>query len=259
MKVKHPFFEYLGDNYPYALEARFDRILIKIEQLWHTPQIHDYFSSLIIDSRGGRQGFPKDVIDDILRLRQVRHSQYIRESEGIETAINELKMLGVERNDEQFLQAVNDGNQAVVDLFVRSNFNIHINDEEGTPVLLVALKKGYTVIAGILINKGADVNAYDRRGMTPLLLVCGKQMHGYKSIAEMLIKRGAFVNDRDSLGFTPLLLSLSGGTAEVAELLIERGADVFVRGKNGKSALALANSSGNTRIAELLKIKGVTE
>lgn len=259
MKVKHPFFEYLGDNYPYALEARFDRILIKIEQLWHTPQIHDYFSSLIIDSRGGRQGFPKDVIDDILRLRQVRHSQYIRESEGIETAINELKRLGVERNNEQFLQAVNDGNQAVVDLFVRSNFNIHINDEEGTPVLLVALKKGYTVIAGILINKGADVNAYDRRGMTPLLLVCGKQMHGYKSIAEMLIKRGAFVNDRDSLGFTPLLLSLSGGTAEVAELLIERGADVFVRGKNGKSALALANSSGNTRIAELLKIKGVTE
>jgi tankyrase len=259
MAVKHPFFEYLGENYPYALEARFDRILIKIEQLWHTPQIHDYFSSLIIDSRGGRQGFPKDVIDDILRLRQVRQSQYIRESEGIETAINELKRLGIERNDDQFLRAVSDGDQAVVDLFVRSNFNIHIADEEGTPVLLIALKKGYTVIAGILINKGADVNAYDRRGVTPLLLVCGKQMHGYKTIAEMLIKRGAYVNDRDSLGFTPLLLSLSGGTAEVAELLIERGADVFARGKNGKSTLALANSSGNTHIAELLKVKGVTE
>lgn len=141
MAVKHPFFEYLGENYPYALEARFDRILIKIEQLWHTPQIHDYFSSLIIDSRGGRQGFPKDVIDDILRLRQVRQSQYIRESEGIETAINELKRLGIERNDEQFLLAVSDGDQAVVDLFVRSNFNIHIADEEGTPVLLLALKK----------------------------------------------------------------------------------------------------------------------
>jgi tankyrase len=257
MALKHPFFEYLGDNYPYALEARFDRILIKIEQLWHTPQIHDYFSSLILDSRGGRQGFPKDVIDDILRLRQVRQSQYIRESEGIDAAINELKRLGVERNDEQFLRAVSDGNQAIVDLFVRSNCNIHIADAEGTPVLLLALKKGYTVIAGILINKGADVNAYDRRGVTPLLLVCGKQVHGYKTIAEMLIKRGAYVNDRDSQGFTPLLLSLSGGTAEVAELLIERGADVFARGKNGKSTLDLANSSGNTHIAELLKAKGV--
>ncbi|MDP2152237.1 MAG: ankyrin repeat domain-containing protein [Methylotenera sp.] len=259
MSMKHPFFEYLGDNYPYALEKRFERILIKIEQLWHTPQIHDYFSSLIIDSRGGRQGFPKEVIDDILRLRQARQSQYIRESEGVDAAINELKRLGIERSKEQFLLAVSDGDQATVDLFVRSNFNIHINDEEGTPVLLVALKKGYTVIAGILINKGADVNAYDRRGVTPLLLVCGKQMHGYKTIAEMLIKRGAYVNDRDSLGFTPLLLSLSGGTAEVAELLIERGADVFARGKNGKSTLALANSSGNTHIAELLKVKGVTE
>jgi tankyrase len=54
MAVKHPFFEYLGENYPYALEARFDRILIKIEQLWYILEIYDYFSSLIIDSRGGR-------------------------------------------------------------------------------------------------------------------------------------------------------------------------------------------------------------
>lgn len=259
MSVKHPFFEYLGDNYPYALEEHFDRILIRIEQLWHTPEIHDYFSGLIIDSRGGRQGFPKDVMEDILRLRQVRQSHYIREAEKVDSAINELSRLGVERSNEQLLQAIHEDNRAVVDLFVRSNFNIHISDRDGTPILLMALKKGYTVIAGILINKGADVNAHDRMGVTPLLLVCGKKLHDYKTIAEMLIKRGAYVNDRDSQGFTPLLLSLSGGASEVAELLIERGADIFARGKNRKSALALAESSGNTHIAELLKAKGATD
>lgn len=259
MSVKHPFFEYLGDNYPYALEEHFDRILIRIEQLWHTPEIHDYFSGLIIDSRGGRQGFPKDVMDDILRLRQVRQSHYIREAEGGDSAINELSRLGVERSNEQLLQAIHEDNRAAVDLFVRSNFNIHISDHDGTPILLMALKKGYTVIAGILINKGADVNAHDRMGVTPLLLVCGKKLPDYKTIAEMLIKRGAYVNDRDSQGFTPLLLSLSGGASEVAELLIERGADIFARGKNRKSALALAESSGNTQIAELLKAKGATD
>lgn len=259
MSVKHPFFEYLGDNYPYALEEHFDRILIRIEQLWHTPEIHDFFSGLIIDSRGGRQGFPKDVMEDILRLRQVRQSHYIREAEGIDSAINELSRRGIERSNEQLLQAIDEDNRAVVDLFVRSNFNIHISDHDGTPILLMALKKGYTTIAGILISKGADVNAHDRMGVTPLLLVCGKQLSGYKTIAEILIQRGAYIDDRDSLGFTPLLLSLSGGTSEVAELLIERGANIFARGKNRKSALALAESSGNTHIAELLKAKGATD
>jgi tankyrase len=259
MSVKHPFFEYLGDNYPYALEEHFDRILIMIEQLWDTPEIHDYFSGLIIDSRGGRRGFPKDVMEDILRLRQVRQSHYIREAEGVDVAINELSRQGVERSNEQLLQAIHDDNRAVVDLFVRSNFNIHISDHDGTPILLMALKKGYTVIAGILISKGADVNAYDRMGVTPLLLVCGKQLPGYKTIAEMLIQGGAYVDDRDNLAFTPLLLALSGGASEVAELLIERGADIFARGKNGKSALALAESSGNTHIVELLKAKGATD
>jgi len=258
MSVKHPFFEYLGENYPYALEDKFDRILVRIEKLWSTPQIHDYFSELIIDSRGGRQGFPKDVMEDILRLRQVRQSQHIREAQGVDSAIKELERLGIPRNEEQFLQAIDAGNQAVVDLFVRSNFNIHISDSDGTPVLLVALKKGYTVIASILIKKGADVNAYDRKTMTPLLLVCGQPLPGYKAIAEMLIKRGAYINDRDSLGFTPLLLSLSSGQFEVAALLIERGADVLARGKNGRSALALAEDVGNAKIIELLKEKGAT-
>jgi hypothetical protein len=259
MTVKHPFFEHLGDNYPYALEEHFDRILIKIEQLWQTPEIHDYFSGLIIDSRGGRQGFPKDVMEDILRLRKVRQSDYIREAEGVDFAINELSRLGIKLSKEQLLQAIHEDNRAVVDLFVRSNFNIHISDIDGTPILLMALKKGYTAIAGILINKGADINAHDRMGITPLLLVCGKQLPGNKTIAEMLIQRGAYVNDRDSRGYTPLLLSLSGGTSEVAELLIERGADIFARGKDRTSALTLAENSGNTHIANLLKAKGAID
>ncbi len=102
------------------------------------------------------------------------------------------------------------------------------------------------------------MNAYDRKTMTPLLLVCGQQLPGYKMVAEMLIKRGAYINDRDSQGFTPLLLSLTSGQFEVAELLIERGADVMARGKNGKSTLALAEASGNAKIIALLQDKGAT-
>lgn len=257
--MKHPKFEYLGDKYPRALEGRYDRILVKIEELWDKPEVESYFSDLIIDKRGGRQGFPKDVMEDIVMLKALHDSEVLLLTEDKEKSIQELKKRGVKLKKADFLTAIVNGDKEVVDLFLHSNFNIHIVDEEGNTPLLIALKKGYTVIAHILMNAGIDVNAYDRMGMTPLLLACGKATAGFKSVAEALIKRGAYINDRDRLGFTPLLLSLSGGTVEVAELLIERGADINARARNGSTALSLARKSENAYIVELLLIKGAKQ
>jgi len=251
--MKHPLFESLGDRYPFHLEERFDRILVKIELLWDYPEIDDYFSELMIDKRGGRQGFSKSVMDDILRLRDFRESVTLRDAERKADAIGELERRGVSVNKDQFLKALLDGEKELIDLFVRSGFNIHTEDAQGTPAILIAMKKGYTVIGHILINAGADVNARDRMGLTPLLLACGKSTRGYKEIAEMLIKKGANINVRDRLGNTPLLLSLSGGVAGIAELLIERGADVYALTRNGENALSLAEKAGNTKIAALLR------
>jgi len=253
--MKHPLFADLGDNYPQHLEKSFDRILTRIEDLWDTPEIDDYFSDLVIDKRGGRKGFPKEVMEEIMYLRDYRESEKIRQAEHEIDAILELKRRGINLDKESFLQAVNDGNIEVVDLFVRANFNIHSEDDQGTPAVLIALKKGYTVVGRVLINAGADVNARDHMGMTPLLLACGKSTHGYYEIAEMLINKGANINVRDRLGFTPLLLSLTGGVSGIAELLIEKGADLTTSFRSGKNALYLAEMTGNTKIAELIRRK----
>lgn len=253
--MNHPLFECLGEDYPFELEERYDRILLKIEQLWDTPEIHDYFSELIIDKRGGRQGFPGGILQEIIRLREFRELETLQKAEDKEEAIQELKLLGIDFNKNQFFHALLNGDQSLIDLFVRANFNIHIEDEHGTPPILIALKKGYTVISKILLNAGADINARDKVGLTPLLVACGKPTYGYKVIAEILIKKGANINIRDRLGFTPLLLALSGGTVEIAEMLIERGADTLVSTRNGETALSLAKKLGNTQIVELLQMQ----
>jgi ankyrin repeat protein len=250
--VKHPLFESLGERYPQALEERFDRILTKIEELWETDQIDDYFSDLIIDKRGGRQGFPKDVLDDIIMLRDLRESEVIRRAERKEDAARELDIRGFKLKDEEFFRAIEDGNKVLVDLFVRAGFNIHKDSEEGTPPLLIALKNGYTVIAHILLNAGADVNARDSMGLTPLLMACGKPARGYKDVAEILINKGANINVHDRLGYTPLLLAVSGGTVDIAEILIKRGANVSAKNKYGETALSLAEKNGHQAIAKLL-------
>lgn len=254
--MKHVRFESLGTGYPHALEQRFDRILSNIDRLWDTPDIDNYFSDLIIDRRGGRQGFQKDILDDILRLRDLRESETLRRAEAHSDAVRELDLRGIPIDKDRFFSALHQGNKELVDLFIRAGFNIHLEDADGTPPVLIALKKGYTVITQILLNAGADVNARDRMGLTPLLIACGKATHGYQAIAELLINKGAFVNVHDRLGYTPLLLSLSGGTIEVAELLIEKGADIYACSKNGETALSLAEQAGNARIVALLNDKG---
>ncbi len=253
--MKHPQFECLGDEYPYRLEEQFDRVLTKIDQLWETEKIDDYFCDLIIDKRGGRQGFPKEVMDDILKLRNLRESETLRRAECRDDAIHLLESRGISLNKDQFFKALQEGNKELIDLFVRSNFNIHMEDGQGTPAILIAMKKGYTVIARILLNAGADINASDKMGITPLMLACGKATQSYQDLAEMLIKKGAVINVHDKLGYTPLLLSLSGGSAEIAELLIQKGADIYAQTKYGDTALSLAEKAENTKIADLLRIK----
>lgn len=254
--MNHPLFEMLGKDYPHALEAKYDRILTQIEKLWNTPAIEDYFSDLIIDRRGNRKGFPKDVMDEIIMLRQLHRTDTFKKADNKERALAELKKRGASLTDEEFLKAVATGDRELVDLFVQANINIHVFDENGDSPLLTALKKGYTVVANILIKAGVEVNEYDKMGETPLLLTCGKKTESYKSIAESLISRGAYINERDRNGFTPLMLSILAGTDEITSLLIEKRADIKAGTRSGITPLSLATSSGNDRIVALLLKNG---
>jgi tankyrase len=253
--MSHPKFELLGNKYPFSLEKQFDRVLTKIDQLWDTEKIDDYFCDLIIDKRGGRHGFPEDVMTDILELRKLRESETLKRVECRDDAIQILKARAIDLNKELFLNALINGDKELIDLFVRAGINIHSEDEKGNPSVLIAMKEGYTVIVKILLNAGADIDARDKMGITLLMLACGKSTQSYKEIAELLINKGALINQHDRLGYTPLLLSLSGGSAEIAELLIEKGADVYAQTKHGDTALLLAEIAGYSRIIELIKIK----
>lgn len=102
--MKHPFFKFMGTSYPIHLEREYERILIKIEALWDTSQIHDYFSDLLIDKRGGRKGFPADVLADIIRLRDERELQTFKQAEGREQAMRELTARGIAFLPKNFFQ-----------------------------------------------------------------------------------------------------------------------------------------------------------
>lgn len=55
-----------------AIEARYPHIARELSALWQTGQIELYLDSLLIDTRGGRQGFPADVLDELMFLSGMR-------------------------------------------------------------------------------------------------------------------------------------------------------------------------------------------
>ncbi|CAG0897501.1 unnamed protein product [Cyprideis torosa] len=73
--------------------------------------------------------------------------------------------------------------------------------------------------AELLIAKGAEVNAKDRRGKTPLFEATENHHH---SVVEVLLANGADPNIADEDERSPLHRARS---AETAELLIEKGAE----------------------------------
>jgi hypothetical protein len=117
-----------------------------------------------------------------------------------------------------------------------------------------------------LISQGADVNAKNARGMTPLHIVTRTRRLSSAerlSLIETLISAGADVNAKDVRRGRTSLHIAAWYTAEqnpkVIELLLSKGADINAKDNDGKTALAYAIEGGYTEIAEILRKHGAKE
>ena len=90
-----------------------------------------------------------------------------------------------------------------------------------------------------LVQEGADVNAVDEYGWTPLMLAAMDNPDS--DVLRFLIDGGANVNAVDNNGWTPLMIThWQHGSHDdyenVEELLIENGADEDIKDKKGREA-----------------------
>jgi len=151
---------------------------------------------------------------------------------------------------ESIVAAIRLGNIEAIKQHLADGADVNATDEVGwTPLhrAVIGSHTDHTETAEFLIASGADVNAKDEEGLTPLHHAAWE---GHKEVAELLIAAGADVNA------TPLYQAAYHGHKEIVELLIAEGADVNAKNKRDKTPLHQAARSGRKEIAELLIAKG---
>lgn len=123
-------------------------------------------------------------------------------------------------------------------------------DKNGkTPLMIAALWCVRTEIIKLLISSGADINAYEFDGWTPLFYAIEQ---GNLEAVELLLSSGANINVQDDRGRTPLLYAIDEGKLEIVELLIKSGANIEIPSKDRMTPLMLAFWNGHTEILNLL-------
>lgn len=64
------------DPWP-ILENAFPRIASIVRDKWGKRVLDDYFAKLVVDDRGGRQGFPPDVLSAIMEIARLHGEQHL--------------------------------------------------------------------------------------------------------------------------------------------------------------------------------------
>ena len=143
------------------------------------------------------------------------------------------------------------GQTDIADLLIAKGANVDARDKSGATPLHQAALKGNLAFATLLLQHGADVNARDGDGATPLH---NAALSGHREVAALLLDKGADREARDSeSGATPLYHAAAWGRTALVELLIARGADVNARNKAGVTPLAAAEKNGFSETAAVLK------
>jgi len=185
--------------------------------------------------------------------------------------------------------AVVRGDQYEVQDLIKSGIDLNSRDSHGRTPLMVATYQKNIEIAGLLLAKGADVNAldYQRYDMLtnaavmnhlPLVklaiesgadaklitspydgtaLIAAAHL-GHAEVVQLLIVAGAPLNHVNNLNWTALIeaIVLGNGGAnhqKVVRNLVDAGADLNLSDGNSVRPLSLARRSGYTEIAKILE------
>jgi len=147
------------------------------------------------------------------------------------------------------VKAIRDADAQAVRKLFEDGADVNARDAEGnTPLILASFYASPKCVA-LLLEKGADANAANKVGVTALIRAATNHE---KTL--LLINAGARVRMRTAdRGNTPLILAARrAGNSRAVKLLLERGADASERNNVGISPIISGAASGDLETVQFL-------
>ena len=136
-----------------------------------------------------------------------------------------------------------------IDLLLEKGADLEAKDGDGRTPLLVAVRRTNLNTIKYLLERGADLEAKDSRGQTALVLAV---QNSALETMNLLLAQGADLETEDIRGRTPLIVAAGMSTPETVDLLFEKGATLEATDNHGQTPLVMAVRSGRCENVELL-------
>jgi ankyrin repeat protein len=157
--------------------------------------------------------------------------------------------------------AVAQGSVPLVEILIAHGANLEaLSEDRGARAIHLAATFGELEMLTLLLDDGAEIEAQDNTGQTPLLIAAATNN---LEAVNVLLDRGADLEARESgKGQTPLMRASRLGYLEIAIALVENGAEINAVDNAGRSPLKLAATSnsyigvGNGSLIEYLVANG---
>lgn len=135
-------------------------------------------------------------------------------------------------------EAIRYGNLDIAKMILDAGGNPNSKDNLGkTPIMLIIPKDKVKETYSLLIRYRADLNQKDMYGDT--VLHTAAMLKVDTSILQTLISGGAEINARNKEGVTPLAIAVNAKDVQAISLFTSHGADIHTQDTHGKSPLSI--------------------
>lgn len=154
-----------------------------------------------------------------------------------------LNLGSLQKNKESFTNQQEQN--TTIKYLIKNGANVNAKDRNGqTPLLIYISQSNNLDIIKYLVEHGADINSKDNYGNTPLINATNKN---YSEIIRNFTKRGININNKIAI-----LPFINKYLLETVKYLIGKGAIVDESTNTGMTPLMMASSNGNLGIVKYL-------
>ncbi|KAG9391473.1 Ankyrin repeats (3 copies) [Carpediemonas membranifera] len=150
------------------------------------------------------------------------------------------------------MEAADNGHTEAIKLLIDAGATLDLRNKKGCTALLLTCRGGHVESAQELLNAGANA-AYHCSFGTCLTIAT---YNGLDDIIMLLLQSGADVNAAELGGLTPLHWAAKRNRVTCARLLLQAGCDVDARGPLSRTAVFIAAREGYTDVVKLLVAAG---